>query len=185
MIAKDVQIEIEFLSTMVSEYRLIGYDAPSEDSGHGGRIAFDIRAGHAVTAFYEVIPVRAVERAKPATTLPKFPRKPQRDVTAADHPDATLTVLLRYRPPKSERYQFVSHSFLDSGQPFAAASADFRFAAAVASFGMILRESSYAGAMTLQAVEEIASAARGSDPDKSRAGFLELVAKARQLKGDR
>ena len=69
----------------------------------------------------------------------------------------------------------------DEGQKFGQASADFKWAAAVASFGMLLRNSPYAGNSTYAAVIEMAESAKGSDKQGYRAEFIELVKRARQL----
>ena len=67
----------------------------------------------------------------------------------------------------------------DSGAKFGRASDDFRFASAVAAFGMVLRSSPYKGSATLAAVEEYAAGALGKDPNGYRAEFLDLVRRAR------
>jgi Ca-activated chloride channel family protein len=63
-----------------------------------------------------------------------------------------------------------------------APSVDFTFAAAVASFGMVLRESEHRGSATLDDVIAMATRARGEDPNGYRAEFIELARKARAIK---
>jgi Ca-activated chloride channel family protein len=74
-----------------------------------------------------------------------------------------------------------TRAFEDSGKDFISSSADFKFAAAVAEFGMILRQSSYKGNGTLDAVLEWAQDGKGRDPNGYRAGFIELVRKTQQM----
>ena len=184
IVAKDVRVELEFNPGKVERYRLIGYDdSPTASLGtDGGRqIARDLAAGHAVTALYEVVPAETADRAARKATPSKPHRTVPRDVTAADPSEDTLTVRLEYKRPEAGRYELIQYSATDSGQSFTAASPDFRFAAAVASFGMILRGSQYSGSMTLKTVGEIAAAARGEDRGGLRARFLELVSKAQNL----
>ena len=71
----------------------------------------------------------------------------------------------------------------DTGKGYADASEDFRFAAAVASFAMLLRDSPFKGNATFAAVQELADAARKADPGGYRAEFLELVRQAKTLSG--
>ena len=63
----------------------------------------------------------------------------------------------------------------DAGNSFGNSSPDFQFAAAVASFGMLLRNSEHKGTATYNSVLEIATAARGSDVHGYRAELLEMV----------
>jgi Ca-activated chloride channel family protein len=163
---------------------LIGYDDSATaplGADYGQEIARDVAAGHAVTALYEVVPAEIAERL-PRKGPPAKPHRPiPRDVTAADRSRETLTVRLEYRQPETGKDGMIEYAATDSGRSFTAATTDFRFAAAVASFGMILRRSQYSGSMTLRTVGEIAAAACGEDRGGARARFLELVAKAQEL----
>lgn len=69
----------------------------------------------------------------------------------------------------------------DDGRAFAKASTDFRFAASVASFGMILRHSPHRGNATLDAVAEIAQSSLGVDKSGYRSEFVGLVRSAKAL----
>jgi Ca-activated chloride channel family protein len=92
-----------------------------------------------------------------------------------------LTLKLRYKEPEGETTKLLEYPLKDRGHSFHSASADFQFAAAVASFGMILRGSEHRGSSNLAAVAEIASAALGNDQGGYRAEFLDLVRKAQAL----
>ena len=72
---------------------------------------------------------------------------------------------------------------VDREQTFNRASVDFRFAAAVASFGMILRESPYKGTATIDSVLSMAEDSLGSDRNGYRHEFLQLVQRARAVSG--
>jgi Ca-activated chloride channel family protein len=72
---------------------------------------------------------------------------------------------------------------IDGGNAFGEASPDFQFAAGIASFGMLLRDSEHRGTATYDAVLEIATAARGSDAHGYRAELLEMVRRAKSLTG--
>jgi Ca-activated chloride channel family protein len=69
----------------------------------------------------------------------------------------------------------------DEGKDYAAASPDFKFAASVAEFGLLLRDSKFKGTATYDAVLELAEAIRGADPKGERQEFLDLVRRARDF----
>jgi Ca-activated chloride channel family protein len=97
-----------------------------------------------------------------------------------------LTLKLRYKAPDAPLEQGTSKLLefpvTDTGESFAAASTDFKFASAVAAFGMILRDSPHKGTATLSAVQEIAQASKGEDKAGYRGEFVGLVKKAAELK---
>jgi Ca-activated chloride channel family protein len=92
-----------------------------------------------------------------------------------------LTLKLRYKAPEGDVSKLLSVPIKDEGKTYAQASNDFKFAAAVASFGMILRDSPYKGDTTLDNVLELAKEGQGTDPQEYRAEFIELVKKAGKL----
>jgi len=93
-----------------------------------------------------------------------------------------LTLTLRYELP--DRMEPTSQSFaaVDHGLALPQSSPDFRFAAAVADFGLILRNAPHRGTSDLARVIALASAARGQDEDGSRAGFVDLMKRSQTLK---
>jgi Ca-activated chloride channel family protein len=96
-----------------------------------------------------------------------------------------LTVKVRYREPEARIRRLLEFPVTDGGTSYTGASEDFKFAAAVASYGMILRVSPHRGAATLAAVAELAQQGLGRDEGGFRAEFLTLVQKTRALTGDR
>ena len=181
-IAKDVKIQVEFNPTRIAAYRLIGYEnrmLRAEDFNDDTKDAGEIGAGHTVTALYEIVPVgEKVPDSRPVDPL-KY-QTPTRSAVAADGGEL-LTVKLRYKAPDGEQSQLISRPLADRPAEFAKMSDDFRFAASVAAFGMILRDSPYKGTYTLDAVAEVADAAKGDDPHGRRAEFVTMVRKARTL----
>lgn len=188
-IAKDVKIQIEFNPLKVESYRLLGYEnriMAAEDFNNDKKDAGEIGAGHTVTALYELVPV-----GKPvgiiADTLPKVnPSKYQqpRKMIAAAAPAAAelFTLHLRYKQPDATESKEIVKPQKDDVRDYAKASADTKFAAAVAAFGMVLRQSAYRGTATYDAVLELAQEGIGRDTGGYRREFLELVRKARELK---
>jgi len=184
-IAKDVKIQIEFNPARVAQYRLIGYEnrlLAKEDFNDDTKDAGEIGAGHTVTALYEIVSAaEAPEADRPARVDPlKYQRRP--GLTDAAGSDELLTVKLRHKAPDGDKSELIERAVVDRAKPFNEAPDDLKFAAAVASFGMILRDSKYAGTYSLDAAAELAEAGRGADPSGRRAEFVELVKAAAKLK---
>jgi Domain of unknown function (DUF3520)/von Willebrand factor len=186
-IAKDVKIQVEFNSAQVASYHLMGYDKRMlrKDFNNDEIDASEIGAGNTVTILYEVVPVGA--NANPAASIPLVdPLKYGTDSTNTTQADRRsnemLIVKLRYKKPDGDKSELIERAVVDDGEQFADASADFKFAAAVAEFGMLLRDSEFKGSGTLGAVLEWAEEGKGADRNGYRAGFLELVRKAQALK---
>lgn len=109
------------------------------------------------------------------------PASGERKPTEAAQSGELLTLKLRYKQPEGETSQLLEYPLKDRGNSFNSASPDFQFAAAVASFGMVLRNSQHRGSSNLAAVAEIATGAIGADAGGYRAEFVDLVRKAQGL----
>ena len=183
-IAKDVKIQIEFNPSQVNSYRLIGYEnrlLAKEDFNNDKKDAGEIGAGHTVTALYEVVPAGMTPDETPGVDALKY-QKPAKPV-AASHSDEMLTLKLRYKQPDGDTSRLLTAAIKDSDHSYSRASMDFKFAAAVAEFGMLLRHSPYAGDATLDSAWEHAKANLGEDPEGYRAEFLMLIETAQKLAG--
>lgn len=190
-IASDVKVQVEFNPVQVASYRLIGYEKqnPSkDDSGHDKVDGAEVGAGHTVTALYEIVPSGSGPGVV-GSVAPISPLKYQQQGSAAtsSQSDPTLaqevaTVKLRYKRTGSESGELLEQALVDNGSKFEDASPDLKFAAAVAEFAMILRDSQYKGTGTLRAVIEWAEEGKGGDAAGNRAGFIELVRKTEALK---
>jgi Ca-activated chloride channel family protein len=187
-IAKDVKIQVEFNPAKVGAYRLIGYEnrmLAAQDFNNDEKDAGEIGAGHTVTALYELIPpgkdgdVPSVDQLKYSTT-----GESALVPTSSASPEC-FTVKLRYKAPEGEVSQKLERGVVDYSQDYARATPDFKFAAAVAAFGMLLRDSAHRGTATYESVLELAQAARGADPSGYRAEFIELAGAARSLSANR
>ena len=174
-IAKDVKIQVEFNPARVASYRLIGYEKRmlrKEDFNNDKIDAGEIGAGHTVTALYEVVPAGSGAPDPAASVPPVDPLKYQTPNPAAvastyldskNQSSEMVTVKLRHKKPDGETSELTERSFTDNGSKFENAAPDLKFAAAVAEFGMILRDSQYKGKGTLGAVIEWAQEGRGAD----------------------
>lgn len=183
-IAKDVKIQIEFNPSKVQAYRLIGYEnriLAAQDFNDDRKDAGEIGAGHTVTALYELVPpgvnMAGVNPLKyqPQTTTTAAP-------VVANSSNEMLTVKLRYKKPDGQTSKLIERPVAGETKNFSASSSDFRFAAAVASFGMLLRHSPHSGNASFDTVLEMAGANLGADLNGYRAEFVELVRRAKTLR---
>ena len=189
-IAKDVKIQVEFNPAQVASYRLLGYEnriMAAEDFRNDRKDAGEIGAGHSVTALYEIELVgdggEGSAGAEPLKYQPPQP-KPAAEAALVDGETSRelLTVKLRWKQPEGDASTLDEVPLVDRGGAFEQASADLRFAGAVAAFGMVLRNSEYKGEATLPLVAKIAASALGPDRGGYRAEFLDLVRKAETLR---
>jgi len=189
-IAKDVKIQVEFNPARVASYRLVGYEnraLAKEDFNNDQVDAGEVGAGHTVTALYEIVPVGAAVsgdeagEARPEVDPLKYgPRKktaPVRRAAPAGETEAAelLTVKIRYKAPDADVSRKLEFPLVDRGARFESADADFRFAAAVAAWGMLLRGSPHAGSATYADVLRWAEGGLADDAGGHRSEFLELV----------
>jgi len=181
-IAKDVKIQIEFNPAKVKAYRLVGYETrvmPNEDFNNDLKDAGELGAGHTVTALYEIIPAGSKQSVNTTDPL-----KYQQTVV---NPDAAksielMTVKLRYKPPRQEISKLIVVPVTDSNIALNKASDNFRFSAAVAGFGMILRDSKFRNELSLKDILVLARNARGKDEEGYRSEFINMVETAALLK---
>ena len=177
-IAKDVKIQVEFNPAKVKGYRLIGYEnraLANRDFNDDKKDAGELGAGHTVTVLYEIIPADS-KAPLPGIDPLKYQ---QRTVTkAASNSAELMTVKLRYKQPTASESTLIVHPVSDTERALSKTSNAFRFSAAVASFGMLLRNSQLKGSATYADVVEMARGATGTDANGYRAGFVQLVRKA-------
>jgi Ca-activated chloride channel family protein len=152
-VARDVQATVSFNPDAVKSYRLIGYEnkvLPTDSAipkMYGGGI---IGSGHCAVVMYEIVP-------------------------AVGQSDSLASLQVKYRLPADTAICELTAGIGSNIQSFASASDDHRFAAAVALFGMILRQSAYLGDGNMAMVQQIAEKARGEDPGGYRQEFLKLL----------
>jgi Ca-activated chloride channel family protein len=160
-IAKDVKLQVELDPKRVRSYRQIGYEdrlLRNEDFANDKVDAGDIGAGHTVTALYELEPVGAARAG-----------------------ESLGTVRVRYKPLSMERSLLTSSTIVESGASYAQASGEFKFAAAVAEYGMLLEDSPNRGDATWADALALAHAGRGDDPHGYRGEFIQLAELAARL----
>jgi Ca-activated chloride channel family protein len=92
-----------------------------------------------------------------------------------------MTIKLRYKQPNGEVSKLISHTLKDEHKALAKTSENYRWSAAVAGFGMILRESEYANNYNYSQVLQLAGGAKGSDTEGYRVEFINLVKAMNQV----
>lgn len=183
-VAKDVKIQIEFNPLQVARWRQIGYEnraMAARDFQDDSKDAGDIGAGHTVTALYEIIPASPQLAANGQPLRYQPARSTQPKTQSTEHGDEWFHIKLRYKKPDSTVSTLMESPFIDTGLEIARASKDFKWSAAVAEFGMLLRDSSHKGSATFQSVLRLAEQGLGSDTQGYRSEFIDLVRKAEQL----
>lgn len=185
-IAKDVKIQVEFNPAKVQAYRLIGYEnrlLRSEDFNDDTKDAGELGAGHSVTALYEILPTGVT----PDVELPQVDElRYQQDSseTQLSNRDELMTVKLRYKLPTGDGSQLIEQSLGDRPLSLESTSENFRFAASVAAFGLLVRDSQYKGTANSALVLQLANDAKGDDREGYRSDFIRLV-ESYQLLADR
>jgi Ca-activated chloride channel family protein len=183
-IAKDVKIQIEFNPDVVAEYRLVGYEnrvLAREDFNNDKVDAGEIGAGHTVTAIYEI--ALAGSRGQRVETL-RYQQQPA-------HGDGKLNEVaflrLRYKAPEGEVSKLIERPIYrkDIRRELGETSDNFRFSAAVAGFGQLLRGGKYMEQFDYDDVRRLAGSARGEDRFGYRGEFVSLLSLAQSLSGER
>ncbi|MFP6582058.1 MAG: VWA domain-containing protein [Candidatus Hydrogenedentota bacterium] len=189
-IAKDVKIQVEFNPSKVQAYRLIGYEnraLANRDFNDDTKDAGEIGAGHTVTALYEIVPTgvtmstrAGVDELRYQKTAP-VETQPVNASVNSEVSSELLTVKLRYKQPDGQTSKLLAFPVEDVNSGYNGASTDFKFASAVAAFGMKLRNSPFAASMNYDTVLSLAEGGVGPDLNGYRSEFLSLVRQARSL----
>lgn len=184
-VAKDVKLQVEFNPAKVKAYRLIGYEnrlLADKDFNDDLKDAGELGSGHTVTALYEIIPI-GVESGFLSSVDPLKYQENKKIVIKNNSPEI-LTVKLRYKQPDGHTSKLLQKPVLDASAIFSGTSNNFRFAAAVAEFGLLLRQSDFRQNASFDQVIHLAEAAKGKDQEGYRSEFLKLVKSTRLLAKD-
>lgn len=182
-IAKDVKLQVEFNPAKVQGYRLIGYEnrmLAKEDFNDDKKDAGELGSGHTITALYEVIPVGLKSDFLQKVDSLKY-QKNTAPLISSSQTEEILTVKFRYKAPDGDVSKLIEHPVLDKQVALTKTSDNFRFAAAVAQFGLLLRESEYKSTASYDNVLNLARKAKGYDEEGYRSEFVRLVESARLL----
>ncbi|MBI1185616.1 DUF3520 domain-containing protein [bacterium] len=160
-VAKDVKVQVIFNANVVKAYRLIGYEnrlLDNEQFDNDSTDAGEIGMGQTITALYEVIPVAMAAKT-----------------------ESSFTLNFRYKMPEGVESKEINKSYTDNFNSFANASAETQFAAAVASWALLMRKSEYAGTTSYNSIVQWAQAGLANDADGARAEFIQLVRASEKL----
>lgn len=173
-VAKDVKLQIEFNPAYIKGYRLLGYEnrmLATEDFEDDTKDAGEIGAGHTVTALYEIIPADSAYEI-PETTL-KY-----QEIKEGVENGEWASLKIRYKEPEEEESILKEYAVTEEAYK-AKPNEDYYFAAAVAEFGLLVRNSKYMGEASFQNIESLLDLA-GTDSDDYRNEFVYLVKKLRR-----
>lgn len=194
-IAKDVKIQVEFNPLKVKAYRLIGYAnrmLNKEDFNNDRKDAGELGAGHSVTALYEVIP-KGLRIGFADVDALKYQNSSRMEYIHSDkteYPGYTkeaytsneiMNIKLRYKSPESYTSRCIVNPVSDTVADFSQSSDNFRFSAAVAGLGLLLRDSEYKGNLACRDVIALAESAKGEDTEGRRNEFINLAKSCRTM----
>ncbi len=174
-IAKDVKLQVEFNPAKVSAWRLIGYEnreLKNEDFNNDKKDAGELGSGHTVTALYEIIP-KGVE--DEFTKIDELKYQQQTATPTSGRTDEWMTIKFRYKEPQGSVSKVIVHPVVSEGGLYERASENFRWSAAIAAFGMLLRDSEYTRNYSCQDIIRLAELSRGADKEGYRAEFIGLA----------
>jgi Ca-activated chloride channel family protein len=177
-IAKDVKIQVEFNPARVRAYRLLGYEnrlMRAEEFNDDRKDAGELGLGHSVTALYEIVPPEAGIDLPGVDPLKYQSKEVRRD---AFNSAELMTVKLRYKKPGAEASQQLTRSLNGEVAKAPYGSENTRFAAAVALFGMLLRDSKFKGESSFDECIALAGESRGADLNGYRNEFIKLAESA-------
>lgn len=183
-VAKDVKLQLEFNPKYVKAYRLIGYEnrmLKNEDFHDDKKDAGEMGAGHTVTALYEIIPANV--ESEYLAKIDELKYQKSTEPTKASSSNEVVTIKLRYKEPDADISKLMQQIVLDKHTELASTSANFRFSAAVAELGLMMRNSEFKGNASYQQIIALAENAKDKDSDGYRAEFVRLVKLAQSLDG--
>ncbi|PCI98022.1 MAG: hypothetical protein COB15_06730 [Flavobacteriales bacterium] len=173
-IAKDVKIQVEFNPNKIASYKLIGYEnrlLNDEDFNDDTKDAGELGSGHTVTALYEVVLKGSKEDLASVDPL----RYQENETVSSANSSEVLTVKFRYKAPQGKKSKLIVRHLKDKSTPLSKSSDNFRFSAAVAEFGLLLRTSKHKSKASYQQVINLAKNSKGKDDHGYRAEFIRLV----------
>ncbi|MBL9136038.1 MAG: VWA domain-containing protein [Verrucomicrobiales bacterium] len=188
VVARDAKAQVEFNPARVGAWRLVGYEKralAAADFHDDTKDAGEIGAGQRVTVLYEIVPPGvAVTSAGPELKYQRVARSPApiREVVPSKE---LMTIKLRHQRPGGSASRLLEIPIVDQGRGWSGATADFKFTASVAAFGMLLKDSPHRGQASYGRVLEMAREGMGRDSGGWRAEFLGLARKAQALSGQK
>ena len=179
-IAKDVKLQVEFNPAVVQAYRLVGYEnrkLNDEDFNDDKVDAGELGAGHSVTALYEIIPVGVKSKFVKDINPLKY------QATQGANNNELMTVNIRYKPIDSDKSILINNAVKNTTKDIKQTNENFRFSAAVAQFGMLLRDSEFKQSSNLNNTLALAKGAKGNDEMGYRQEFIDMIRNYGSIEG--
>jgi len=174
-IAKDVKLQIEFNPAKVQGYRLIGYEnrlLNKEDFNDDKKDAGELGSGHTVTALYEIIPAGVESDFIADVDDLKYQKN---EVKIKGNDKELMTIKLRYKQPDGDVSQLIEKPIIDNNISLNQTSDNFRWSAAVAEFGMLLRDGEFKSEANYKHCKQLAEGAKGKDPNGYRRELIDMI----------
>ncbi|MBC7828408.1 MAG: von Willebrand factor type A domain-containing protein [Chitinophagaceae bacterium] len=181
-IAKDVKLQIEFNPHKVQAYRLVGYEnrmLNKEDFNNDLKDAGELGSGHTVTALYEIIPIGVKSDFIESVDQLKYQK--EMPTTVPSGTNEIMTIKFRYKKPDELKSKLIEHAVIDREISVQRTSDNFRFAAAVAQFGMLLRRSEFKQSSSYENSWKLAKSSLGDDKEGYRSEFLKMIKNAESI----
>lgn len=177
-LAKDVKIQIEFNTELVSSYRMIGYEnrvLEARDFNDDTKDAGELGAGHSVTILYEVIPAGVTSNFQVSIDPLKYQKDVPKKERTLKNSTELATIKARYKAPDSDvstrSEQIISNELADWNE----VSSDVRWAASIAEWGMQMRQSKYLNQRNYKQLIEQMKKIIKTESDPYKNSCLDLV----------
>lgn len=174
-VAKDVKLQVEFNPELVKGYRLIGYEnriMAAEDFADDTKDGGEMGAGHNVTAIYEIVPVNSDMEISEVES--KYDQTEESIYSSGEYSDELFTLNVRYKEIDEDESKLSSYVCKKSDYT-KEGSDNLRWAAAVAAFGMVLKESEYMGTTNEKLIYELIDSVEDIEEDDYKKEFRSLV----------
>ena len=181
-IARDVKLQLEFNPAHIAGYRLIGYEnrlLANEDFNDDTKDAGELGAGHTVTALYEIIPAGQNSPFLADIDDLKFQKTKTR--TKAKRTNEWVHIKFRYKKPEGRKSLLIERAVVNQNTKLKDSSNNFKWSAAVAEFGLLLRDSKYKGKATWLHLPDKAKNGKGDDKNGYRQEMIDLIQKGSLL----
>ena len=175
-VAKDVKLQVEFNPALVKGYRLIGYEnrtMAAEDFNDDKKDGGEMGAGHSVTAIYEIVRTDS-DMDIPSVDMKYSQNGADNEIYGdGEYNDELFTLRVRYKEPDADKSQLLDF-VCDTDDYSKKGSDNIRWAAAVAAFGMYLKDSEYMGNTNEELILDLANSVNVKDDDY-REEFIDMV----------
>jgi Ca-activated chloride channel family protein len=153
-----------------------------EDFNDDKKDAGELGAGHTVTALYEIVPVGVKEELTGSVDPLRYQKTEPKKIES-QYVDEMMVIKFRYKEPKDSTSKLIVHTMKDREVTLGSSSENFRFSAAVAEFGMLLRDSKFKGDASFASALELAKNSKGADEEGYRSEFTKMISTVALLKG--